>query len=120
MPRSLLWSHLVLLGCASLLAGSAVAAALTPGGSGPRPLPDGVFLAVSLLALVTGLLMAGTEWLSGLGWPPRVAVVAGLVAMAVAYQSDSLGAVAVAAWCVQWCAVAYWFYRLAFDARADR
>ncbi|SEL60761.1 hypothetical protein [Rhodococcus maanshanensis] len=120
MPRSLLWSHLLLLLCASLLMGAGLTAALSDEATGPRPLPDGWFLALSLIALLTGLLMMGTEWLSGLGWPPRVAVVAGLAATAIAYKTDSLSSVAVVLWFVQWAAVAYWFYRLAFDARADR
>ena len=95
--------------------------------------------------LVCGLIMLATEWLSGLRWVPVVVLVAvilaaGLTMFAItplnariaAGTSDlaelktmllrwaELNRIRSALWTIEWIAMAYWFYRLALQARADR
>jgi hypothetical protein len=95
--------------------------------------------------LICGLVMLATEWLSGLRWVPVVVLLGvvlatGLTMLAiiplnnrlaagiadatelrtVLHQWAELNRVRFACWIMQWTAMAYWFYRLAYLARADR
>jgi hypothetical protein len=103
------------------------------------------FTWMTIVMLVTGVVMLASEWLSGLRFVPLV-VLAALVASTlltiwfilplndrlaagvtdpaelaeVFHKWANLNRVRVALWVVEWCAMMYWFYRLAFEARADR
>lgn len=103
------------------------------------------FTWMTIVMLVTGVVMLATEWLSGLRYVP-VVVLAGIVvstlltiwfilplndrlAAGIPDQAElarvfhtwaNLNRVRVALWVIEWGAMMYWFYRLAFQARADR
>ena len=97
------------------------------------------------IMLITGTIMLVTEWFSGLRWVPIVtlAIVIGATALTVyvifplnnefaAGVTDparlkalftewaALSRLRFVLWCLEWAAMAYWFYRLAMQARADR
>lgn len=103
------------------------------------------FTYMTIVMLICGVIMLATEWLSGLRWVPVVVLVAIVVATALtvwviiplnnelaAGVTDAarlktvfrewadLNRVRFALWVIQWAAMAYWFYRLALKARADR
>ena len=103
------------------------------------------FTYMTILMLVCGLIMLATEWLSGLRWPPVVVLLAVIAATVLtetilfplnakleAHVTDpatlktlfhhwaNLNRVRISLWVVQWVAMAYWFYRMAWQARADR
>jgi hypothetical protein len=103
------------------------------------------FTYMTILMLICGVIMLATEWLSGLRWPP-VVLLLGVIAATVltetilfplnakleAHVTDpatlktlfhpwaNLNRVRISIWAVQWVAMAYWFYRMAWQARADR
>jgi hypothetical protein len=103
------------------------------------------FTYMTILMLICGVIMLATEWLSGLRWVP-VVVLLGVIAATVLtetvlfplnakleahvtdpatlktlfHQWANLNRVRISLWVVQWIAMAYWFYRMAWQARADR
>jgi hypothetical protein len=103
------------------------------------------FTYMTILMLICGVIMLATEWLSGLRWPPAVLLL-GVIAATVLtetilfplnakleahvtdpatlktlfHQWANLNRVRISLWVVQWVAMAYWFYRMAWQARADR
>jgi MFS superfamily sulfate permease-like transporter len=103
------------------------------------------FTYMTILMLICGLIMLATEWLSGLRWVP-VLVLVGIVAATaltvwviiplndelaagvpdparlktVFHEWANLNRVRFALWGIQWATMAYWFYRLALKARANR
>jgi hypothetical protein len=103
------------------------------------------FTYMTILMLICGVIMLATEWLSGLRWPP-VVLLLGVIAATVltetilfplnakleAHITDpaalktlfhhwaNLNRVRISLWVIQWLAMAYWFYRMAWQARADR
>ena len=103
------------------------------------------FTYMTILMLICGVIMLATEWLSGLRWPPAVLLL-GVIAATVLtetilfplntklgahitdpaalktifHQWANLNRVRISIWAVQWVAMAYWFYRMAWQARADR
>jgi hypothetical protein len=103
------------------------------------------FTYMTIVMIVCAVVMLFTEWFSGLRWVPIVvllAVVASTVLTMVviiplnkelaAHVTDparlktvfgqwaNMNRVRVSLWAVQWVAMAYWFYRMAYQARADR
>jgi hypothetical protein len=103
------------------------------------------FTYMTILMLICGVIMLATEWLSGLRWPPAVLLL-GVIAATVLtetilfplntrlaahitdpatlktlfHQWANLNRVRISIWVIQWVAMAYWFYRMAWQARADR
>jgi hypothetical protein len=103
------------------------------------------FTYMTILMLICGVIMLATEWLSGLRWPPAVLLL-GVIAATVLtetilfpinaklgahvtdpatlktlfHQWANLNRVRISLWVIQWVAMAYWFYRMAWQARADR
>ena len=103
------------------------------------------FTYMTILMLICGVIMLATEWLSGLRWPPAVLLL-GVIAATVLtetilfplnkrlaahitdpvelknvfHQWANLNRVRISIWVIQWIAMAYWFYRMAWQARADR
>jgi hypothetical protein len=103
------------------------------------------FTYMTILMLICGVIMLATEWLSGLRWPPAVLLLGVIVATVLTetilfplnakleahitdpaalktlfHQWANLNRVRISLWVVQWVAMAYWFYRMAWQARADR
>jgi hypothetical protein len=103
------------------------------------------FTYMTIVMLICGAIMLATEWLSGLRWVPVVVLLAIVVATALTvwvivplnnelaagvtdparlkvifHQWANLNRARFALWVIQWAAMAYWFYRLALKARADR
>src|SRR5258708_4501022 len=103
------------------------------------------FICMTIVILICATIMLATEWLSGLRWVP-VVVLFGIVlatlltiyminplhrelAAHVAnperlktafHEWANLNRVRVLLWAIQWTAMAYWFYRLTQQARADK
>ena len=142
MPRLLLLNNVVLLLCCSIYLGSGVSLALFVA---PLPASSHFFTVVTIVMLICGLIMLATEWLSGLRWVPVVVLAAvilatGLTMFAIIPLTNRIGAgtsdltelkvmierwgdlvrIRAALWTIEWVAMAYWFYRLALQARADR
>ncbi len=120
MPRSIMVNHIALLLSASLLFGAALGARLQGLGEQQRPLPDGWLLALTILTVVTAVVLFCSEWFTGFRWSGIVAVVAAVAALLGSYVWQLSGGVLVVLWFVIWFAVAAWFARMAFRARADR
>ena len=103
------------------------------------------FTYMTIVMLICAAIMLATEWLSGLRWPPAVVLIAVIAATALTvwviiplnnelaagitdparlkaifHEWADLNRVRFALWIIQWAAVAYWFYRLALQARANR
>lgn len=103
------------------------------------------FTSMTIVMLICGAIMLATEWLSGLRWAPAVVLIAVVVATAltvwviiplnnelaagvtdparlktVFHEWANLNRVRFALWTIAWAAIAYWFYRMALKARADR
>lgn len=103
------------------------------------------FTYMTILMLITGVIMLITEWFSGLRWVPVVVLLGVILATvltiaviiplnkeladgvtdparlkAVFNQWANMNRTRVALWAIQWVAMAYWFYRMALKARADR
>lgn len=100
---------------------------------------------LTIVMIVTALVMLFTEWFTGIRWVPIV-VLAGLIGATlltiyglfpynrqlnagiddpaqlahVFSRWAALNRIRVSLWAVQWLAMAYWFYRMALQARADR
>ena len=142
MPRLLLLNHVVLLLCCSIYLGTGVSLVIF---LAPVAAASHFFTAMTIVMLICGLIMLATEWLSGLRWVPAIVLVAvilaaGLTMFAIAplnarivagtsdlaelknvvQQWSRLVRIRAVLWTVEWIAMAYWFYRLAYLARADR
>ena len=121
MPRLLLLNHVILLLCCSIFLGTGVSLALFHFPLEPAP---HFFSYMTVLMLICALIMLATEWLSGLRWVPVVVLLAIIAAAALSHFAIApLGhwsRVRIALWVIQWVAMAYWFYRMALQARADR
>jgi|AraplaMF_Col_mMF_1032025.scaffolds.fasta_scaffold00262_36 hypothetical protein len=111
----------------------------------PVTLATRFFTTMTILMLISAVIMLITEWFTGLKWPPLI-VLAGVIAAtllttqlilplndqlaagiknpddlkAIFHEWANLNRVRVALWAVQWGAMMYYFYALAFAARADR
>jgi hypothetical protein len=103
------------------------------------------FTYMTIVMLICAVIMLATEWLSGQRWVP-VVVLLGVIAATVLtetvllplnsklaahvtdpaelktifHQWANLNRIRIALWVIQWAAMAYWFYRMALQARADR
>lgn len=121
MPRLLLLNHVVLLLCASIYLGTGVSLALF---RFPLEPATHFFTYMTVLMLICAVIMLATEWLSGLRWVPVVVLLALIAAAALSHfaiaPQGNWSRVRIALWVVQWAAMAYWFYRMAWQARADR
>jgi len=103
------------------------------------------FTYMTILMLICAVIMLATEWLSGLRWVPVVVLLGVILSTAltmiviiplnkrlaahitdpaelknVFHQWANLNRIRFSLWVVQWAAMAYWFYRMALQARADR
>ncbi len=112
MPRLLLLNHVVLLLCCSIDLGTGVSIALL---GAPVIAASQFYAWMTIVMLICGLAMLATEWLSGLRWVPVVVLVAVVLATVLTSLAGRF-----ALWITEWVAMAYWFYRLALQARADR
>ncbi len=103
------------------------------------------FTFMTILMLICAAIMLATEWLSGLRWPPAVVLIAVIIATALTvwviiplnnelaagiadpvrlkaifHEWADLNRARCALWAVEWAATAYWFYRMALQARANQ
>ena len=103
------------------------------------------FTWVTIVMLICGTIMLVTEWFSGLRWVPIIVLVccitAGLLTTqgifplnrelaahitdperlkVVFHQWANLSRLRASLWVIEWAAMAYWFYRMALQARGDR
>lgn len=110
----------------------------------PVALATQFFTYMTLVMLVTAFIMLVTEWFSGIRWVPVVVLLAVVAAtlLTIFYIFDynheltagitdperlkyvfhhwaALNRIRVSLWAVEWLAMMYWFYRMAFKARAD-
>lgn len=112
----------------------------------PVTLATHFFTWMTIVMLTTGFVMLVTEWFTGIRWVPLVVLVtigtATLVTVLVIipnynyrlaqHVADTaelrvllegwmaLNRLRVVLWAVAWAAIAYWFYAMAWKARADR
>ena len=159
MPRLLLLNHVVLLLCCSIYLGTGISLVFFQFPLEPQLTPDNYYLTfvqpvenatrfftwMTVVMLFTGLVMAVTEWFTGIRWVPLV-VLAALIASTLLtivfifpYNKEltegvtdperlrvvfgkwaNLNRARVSLWVIEWAAMAYWFYRMAFLARSDR
>ena len=137
MPRLLVLNHVLLLLFCSIYLGTGVSLVFFQFPIEPKLTVDNYYLMfvepvtnatrfftyMTILMLITGVIMLITEWFSGLRWVP-VVVLLGVTDPArlkmVFGQWANMNRVRVALWAIQWAAMAYWFYRMALQARADR
>jgi hypothetical protein len=103
------------------------------------------FTYMTVVMLVTGLVMLLSEWFTGIRWVPLL-VLAALIASTILtvyfifpYNKEladrigdperlryvfsrwaGLNRIRVSLWAVEWAAMMYWFYRMAWQGRADR
>ena len=129
MPRLLLLNHIVLLLCCSIYLGTGVSLVLFQLPLEPQLTVANYYLIfvapvtaathfftyMTIVMLICGLIMLATEWLSGPRWVPVVVLVAVVLATVLTSLAGRL-----ALWIIEWVAMAYWFYRLALQARADQ
>ncbi|HVQ09059.1 MAG TPA: hypothetical protein VMS43_11565 [Allosphingosinicella sp.] len=103
------------------------------------------FTYMTIVMLVTGAVMLFTEWFTGIRWVPIVVLAAVVASTALTilfifpYNKElndgisdperlkyvfskwaDLNRIRVSLWTVSWVAMMYWFYRMAYLARADR
>jgi Domain of unknown function (DUF1772) len=103
------------------------------------------FTYMTIVMLVTGSVMLLTEWFTGIRWVPIVVLLAIIASTALTilfifpYNKElndgisdperlkyvfakwaGLNRIRVSLWTVSWVAMMYWFYRMAYLARADR
>jgi hypothetical protein len=144
MPRLLVLNNVLLLLFCSIYLGTGISLVFFQFPLEPKLTVDNYYLIfvepvtnatrfftyMTILMLITGVIMLITEWFSGLRWVPIVIIpvnnelAAGVKDPArlkvVFSQWANMNKVRVALWAVQWAAMAYWFYRMALQARADR
>lgn len=100
---------------------------------------------LTIVMLIAACIMLVTEWFSGIRWVPVVVLLAiiGATVVTVCFLFDynreltegirdparlkivfhnwaQLARLRFAFWAIEWFAMMYWFYRMAFLARADR
>jgi hypothetical protein len=111
----------------------------------PVTLATHFFTYMTIVMMLCAAIMLFTEWFSGIRWVPLV-VLLGIIAATVLtvaviiplndelaagltdperlkvvfHQWANLNRVRFALWIVQWAAMAYWFYRMALQARSNR
>jgi hypothetical protein len=103
------------------------------------------FTYMSIVMLVTGSVMLLTEWFTGIRWVPIVVLAAIIASTALTilfifpYNKElnagisdperlkyvfakwaDLNRIRVSLWTIAWAAMMFWFYRMAWLARADR
>ncbi len=103
------------------------------------------FTYMTVVMIICALIMLFTEWFSGIRWVPVVVLLAVAAATAlttvfifpinkelaggitdaarlevVVHHWANLSRIRLSLWVIQWAAMMYWFYRLAWLARADR
>lgn len=103
------------------------------------------FTYMTIVMLICAAIMLVTEWFSGLRWVPVVVLLGVIVATVltmvviiplnkelaagvtdparlkiVFHDWANMNRVRVSLWAIQWAAMAYWFYRMALQARSDR
>jgi MFS superfamily sulfate permease-like transporter len=111
----------------------------------PVTLATHFFTYMTILMLICAAIMLATEWFSGRKWPPLIVIAAVVAATvltvywilplnarlaagikdaaqlkAIFHEWANLNRVRVLLWAIQWSAMMYYFYALAFTARADR
>lgn len=104
-----------------------------------------LFTWLTVMMYITAFIMLITEWFTGIRWVPIIILLALTTATvltvvflfdynreliegirdperlrAVFHNWAHWARVRVAFWVIEWCAMTYWFYRMAFLARADR
>ncbi|MBJ8339574.1 hypothetical protein JGU71_11820 [Antrihabitans sp. YC3-6] len=119
MPRVILFSNLALLAGASILLGAGLARQLGSTAAPQHVLPTGWFFVLTYLCLATAAVLLVTEWFSGVRAAGVIAFGSAVVSTVLAHR-DVEGAVALTVRLIVWAAVACWFYKLAYLARADR
>jgi hypothetical protein len=102
------------------------------------------FTWMTIVMLVTGVVMLLTEWFTGIRWVPAVVLLAIIAATlltiygifpvnkeleegiadparlkSVFHTWANLNRLRVSLWVIEWAAMMYWFYKLAWQARAD-
>ena len=135
MPRLILLNNALLLLCCSILVGTAAAMLLLDLPLDPAG-DEGAARLLTILAIAmlgAGLLMLLCEWFTGIRLVPILVLLA-LAAWAflVFYllhpargggdlaRAENSAYFLAGLWALQWAAMAYWFCRLASQARADR
>jgi MFS superfamily sulfate permease-like transporter len=103
------------------------------------------FTYMTIVMLICAVIMLATEWFTGLRWVPVVVLLAIILATVltmvviiplnkelaagvtdparlktVFHQWANMNRVRASLWAIQWAAMAYWFYRMTLQARADR
>ncbi len=111
----------------------------------PVTLATQFFTYMTILMLITAAIMLVTEWFTGKKWPPLIVILGVIIATVLtvywilplnarlaAHITDpaelksvfsewaDLNRVRVSLWAIQWAAMMYYFYSLAYEARADR
>lgn len=159
MPKTLLLNNMFLFLCCSIYLGTGVSLVFFQLPVEPQITTENyrlffieplrlatVFLTwMTVLMLISGTVMAITEWWTGIRWVPLVVLVLIIAATlltqygifpyndrmragvtdpaeldAIVHRWAHLCRVRAAIWAVQWLAMAYWFSALALKARADR
>jgi len=103
------------------------------------------FTWMTIVMLVTGFVMLLTEWFTGIKWVPIVVLLALIAStlltifVIIPYNKElaagvsdperlktvfgawaNLNRLRVSLWVIEWAAMMYWFYRQAWNARADQ
>ncbi|MCZ0954639.1 MAG: hypothetical protein OXQ89_14105 [Rhodospirillaceae bacterium] len=159
MPRLLLLNNAFLFLCCSIFLGTGVSLVFFHLPLEPQLNVDNYYVVliepvenatvfftyVTVLMLIAALIMLGSEWLSGLKWPPIIVLLSVITATVMAYtmlfpineeleagitdnvrlatllaQWADFNRLRVSLWLLQWLAMMYYFYALARRARADR
>jgi hypothetical protein len=115
MPKSIVFTNALLLGCLSVLASSAVMSLF---GGDPAFGRCGV-AALSIIGLICAVTMFFTEFLTGIKWVPVVAL-ASLVIGWLCADGSAVTRASEIAWAIGWLTVAVWFAYLAARARENR
>jgi hypothetical protein len=102
------------------------------------------FTGMTIVMLATGAVMLLTEWFTGIRWVPALVLIALIASIALTMfvimplnrelaagildgarlklvfaRWANLNRLRAALWAVEWGAMMYWFYRLAWQSRAD-
>ena len=159
MPRLLLLNNAFLFLCCSIFLGTGVSLVFFHLPLEPQLTVDNYYVVliepvenatvfftyVTVLMLIAALIMLGSEWLSGLKWPPIIVLLSVITATVMAYtllfpineeleagvtdnvrlatllaQWADYNRLRVTLWFLQWAAMMFYFYALARQARADR
>jgi hypothetical protein len=118
MPRSIVFSNVVLLLCVSALAGSG--AILLVAAHGDVKLDMEILRWLAYVAVATAVVMVATEFLAGVRWPPVFALGATVVGLILMLGHDTVPRASACAWVAAWLGVVTWFTYLAARARENR